>query len=39
MKVVVAGATGVIGRPLIAQLVKAGYNVFGMTRSATNVFK
>lgn len=33
MKVFVAGSTGAIGRPLIAQLLNAGYDVFGMTRS------
>jgi nucleoside-diphosphate-sugar epimerase len=32
--VFVAGATGAIGRPLIAQLVAAGHAVVGMTRSA-----
>ncbi|HVV71901.1 MAG TPA: NAD(P)-dependent oxidoreductase [Verrucomicrobiae bacterium] len=31
MKVFVAGATGVIGRPLIAALVAAGHEVIGMT--------
>lgn len=35
MKVFVAGATGVIGRALIPQLVAAGHEVVGMTRSAT----
>ncbi|MGV2830879.1 NAD-dependent epimerase/dehydratase family protein [Myxosarcina sp. GI1(2024)] len=35
MKVFVAGATGAIGRPLMIQLLKAGYDVFGMTRSET----
>jgi nucleoside-diphosphate-sugar epimerase len=33
MKVFVAGASGVIGRPLVAQLVAAGHEVTGMTRS------
>jgi 2-alkyl-3-oxoalkanoate reductase len=33
MKVFVAGATGVIGRPLLARLVAAGHEVTGMTRS------
>jgi len=33
MKVFVAGATGVIGRPLVARLVAAGHEVTGMTRS------
>jgi nucleoside-diphosphate-sugar epimerase len=34
MKVFVAGATGAIGRPLVRQLLEAGYDVIGMTRSA-----
>jgi len=34
MRVFVAGATGAIGRPLVAQLVAAGHEVTGMTRSA-----
>ena len=33
MRVFVAGATGVIGRPLVAQLLAAGHEVTGMTRS------
>ena len=33
MKVFVAGATGAIGRPLIAELVSQGYTVTAMTRS------
>jgi 2-alkyl-3-oxoalkanoate reductase len=33
MRVLVAGASGVIGRPLVAQLVAAGHTVVGMTRS------
>ena len=33
MKVFVAGATGAIGRPLVRQLVEAGHEVTGMTRS------
>lgn len=33
MKVFVAGATGVIGRPLVRQLVAAGHEVTGMSRS------
>lgn len=32
MKVFVAGATGAIGRPLLAQLIAAGHEVTGMTR-------
>jgi nucleoside-diphosphate-sugar epimerase len=34
MKVFVAGATGAIGRPLIAALIVAGHDVVGMTSSA-----
>jgi nucleoside-diphosphate-sugar epimerase len=34
MKVFVAGASGVIGQPLVRQLVSAGHEVTGMTRSA-----
>lgn len=34
MKVFVAGATGVLGRALVPQLVAAGHEVVGMTRSA-----
>jgi nucleoside-diphosphate-sugar epimerase len=33
MKIFVAGATGAIGRPLVAQLREAGHGVVGMTRS------
>jgi len=33
MKVLVAGATGAIGRPLVAKLVERGHEVTGMTRS------
>ncbi len=33
MKVFLAGATGVIGRPLVAQLLQAGHEVVGTTRS------
>src|SRR5262249_30674800 len=33
MRVFVAGATGAIGRPLIAELVRRGHAVTGMTRS------
>jgi nucleoside-diphosphate-sugar epimerase len=35
MRVFVAGATGAIGRQLVPQLVAAGHEVFGMTRSAS----
>ena len=34
MKVFVAGATGVLGRELVPQLVARGHEVVGMTRSA-----
>jgi nucleoside-diphosphate-sugar epimerase len=34
MKVFVAGASGAIGRPLIAELIRQGHTVTGMTRSA-----
>ena len=33
MKIFVAGATGALGRPLVAELVKNGHEVTGMTRS------
>jgi len=33
MKILVAGATGAIGRPLIQQLVAQGHTVFGLVRS------
>src|SRR5215216_1746608 len=35
MKVFVAGATGVVGRALVSQLVARGHEVVGMTRSAS----
>jgi 2-alkyl-3-oxoalkanoate reductase len=35
MKVLVAGATGVLGRALVPQLVARGHEVVGMTRSAS----
>ena len=35
MKVFVAGATGVLGRKLVPQLVERGHEVVGMTRSAS----
>jgi len=35
MKVFVAGATGVVGRPLVARLLEAGHEVTGMSRSQT----
>jgi 2-alkyl-3-oxoalkanoate reductase len=34
MRILVAGATGAVGRPLVAQLVAAGHSVVGLTRSA-----
>jgi 2-alkyl-3-oxoalkanoate reductase len=34
MKIFVAGATGAIGRPLIAQLLAKGHDVVGLTRSS-----
>jgi nucleoside-diphosphate-sugar epimerase len=37
MKVFVAGATGALGRPLVRQLVEAGHEVTGMTRSPARV--
>jgi nucleoside-diphosphate-sugar epimerase len=33
VRVFVAGATGAIGRPLVSQLIEAGHEVVGMTRS------
>ena len=36
MRVLVAGAAGVIGRPLIRRLAAAGHDVVGLTRSALN---
>lgn len=33
MKVLVAGATGAIGQPLLVKLVERGHDVYGMTRS------
>ena len=35
MKIFVAGATGVLGRALVPQLVARGHEVVGMTRSAS----
>lgn len=37
MKVFVAGATGVLGRPLVAQLVAGGHEVTGTTRTPARV--
>jgi nucleoside-diphosphate-sugar epimerase len=34
MRILVAGATGAVGRPLVSQLVAAGHSVVGLTRSA-----
>ena len=39
MRVFVAGASGAIGRPLVAQLVAAGHTVVGMTRSGTTLIE
>jgi len=33
MRILVAGATGAIGRPLVVKLVERGHEVYGMTRS------
>jgi len=33
MNVFIAGASGAIGRPLVAELVRRGHSVCGMTRS------
>jgi nucleoside-diphosphate-sugar epimerase len=35
MRILLAGATGVIGRPLLILLVRAGHDVVGITRSAS----
>jgi 2-alkyl-3-oxoalkanoate reductase len=35
MRVFVAGASGAIGEPLIAELLKRGHSVVGMTTSET----
>jgi uncharacterized protein YbjT (DUF2867 family) len=37
MRILVAGATGAIGRRLIPRLIQEGYQVTGMTRSKTKV--
>ena len=34
MRVFVAGATGAVGRPLVAALTAAGHSVVGLTRTA-----
>jgi nucleoside-diphosphate-sugar epimerase len=36
MKVLLAGASGAIGIPLTRQLVAAGYEVIGLSRTTTN---
>jgi nucleoside-diphosphate-sugar epimerase len=36
MRVLIAGATGVIGRPLVSRLLAAGHDVAGLTRSETS---
>ncbi len=35
MRVLIAGATGAIGRPLVSRLLRAGHDVAGLTRSET----
>ena len=35
MKIFVAGATGAVGRPLVAALIKAGHSVVGLTSTAS----
>ena len=37
MKVLIAGATGVVGRPLVAMLAADGYDVFALTRAPRTV--
>lgn len=37
MKICVAGATGAVGRPLVRQLIGAGHEVVGITRSPERV--
>lgn len=39
MKIFVAGASGAIGQPLIAELIRQGHTVTGMTRSAAGAQK
>ena len=39
MRVFVAGASGAIGRPIIAELIRQGHTVTGMTRSETGARK
>jgi nucleoside-diphosphate-sugar epimerase len=39
MKVFVAGASGAIGKPLIAELLRQGHNVTGMTQSEAGAKK
>jgi nucleoside-diphosphate-sugar epimerase len=36
MRVLVAGATGSVGRPMVAQLTAAGHHVLGLTRNAAS---
>ena len=37
MKILLAGATGAIGRPLVSLLVEAGHEVVGLTRRPDRV--
>jgi nucleoside-diphosphate-sugar epimerase len=39
LRVFIAGASGAIGRPLVAQLVEAGHEVVGMTRTNADVLR
>jgi len=39
LKILVAGASGAIGRPLISELIKNGHTVFGMARSKDSAEK
>ena len=36
MRVFVAGASGAIGRPLVAELIRQGHQVTGITRRASS---
>ena len=37
MKILLAGASGAVGRPLIARLLREGHEVWGMVRRAENL--